>query len=191
MNCIKSVLAVALATGFSAGVALADDSITYAGSGGGLAQVMKSVYDDPFAAETGITVNALATTDRASAIKAMALAGNVTWDVAELNPVDYATASLSGWLEPLDWAKIDPDGVLPEEAKLADAGIAATYSTIMAIRTDKLPEGRQMTSWADFWDVETFPGGRALQNQPIDNLEFALIADGVDPQDVYTVLATP
>jgi len=190
MKPINTVLAAAIATGLTAGAALAEDTITYAGSGGGLAQVMKGVFDDPFTSETGIGVNALATTDRASAIKAMSVAGKATWDVAELNPIEYATASLSGWLEPLDWSKIDPNGTLPENAKLDDAGIAATFSTIMAIRTDKLPEGKSMSSWADFWDVETFPGGRALQNQPIDNLEFALIADGVDPKDVYTVLAT-
>jgi len=173
-----------------AGAAHAEGTVTYAGSGGGLADVMKMVFDDPFTADTGITVNALATSDRASAIKAMQVGGKTTWDVAELNPIDYATASLSGWLEPLDWAVIDPNNMLPADAKLADAGVAATFTTILAVRTDELPGGKQMTSWADFWDVETFPGGRALQNQPIDNLEFALIADGVAPADVYTVLAT-
>jgi len=171
-------------------MARAQETVTYAGSGGGLAQVMKAVFDDPFTAETGIAVNALATTDRASAIKAMQVAGNVTWDVVELDPVAYATASLSGWLAPLNWDNIDPNGNLPESAKLADAGIAATFSTIMAVRTDMMPDGQVMETWADFWDVETFPGGRALQNQPIDNLEFALIADGVAPADVYSVLAT-
>ena len=188
---IKSTLAaLTLGATLASGAAWAEGSITYAGSGGGLAQVMKGVYDDPFTAETGIAVNALATSDRASALKAMQVAGKVNWDVTELNPIEYATASLSGWLEPLDWAAIDPTGALPDEAKLPDAGIAATFSTIMAVRTDQLPDGKQMTSWADFWDVEGFPGGRALQNQPIDNLEFALIADGVAPSDVYTVLAT-
>ena len=190
MKPVKSALAAALAVALSTQLSFAEETITYAGSGGGLAQVMKGVFDDPFTAETGIKVNALATTDRASAIKAMVVAGKVIWDVAELNPVDYATASLSGWLAPLDWSRIDPNGVLPEEAKLPDAGIAATFSTIMAVRTDKLPEGKQMTNWADFWNVEAFPGGRALQNQPIDNLEFALIADGVAPKEVYNVLAT-
>ncbi|MTI17480.1 ABC transporter substrate-binding protein [Rhodobacteraceae bacterium RKSG542] len=178
----------AIAVGTSS--AAANESITYAGAGGGLAQVMKTVFDDPFAEQTGVAVNALATSDRVSALKAMQVAGRVTWDVSELNPIEYATASLSGWLQPLDWAVIDPLGVLPPEAKLPDAGIAATFSTVLAIRTDKLPEGKTMNSWADFWDVETFPGGRALQNQPIDNLEFALIADGVAPADVYSVLST-
>ena len=190
MQLTKTLTALSLGASLMAGAAFAEGSITYAGSGGGLAQVMKGVFDDPFTAETGITVNALATTERASALKAMQVAGKVTWDVAELDPVAYATASLSGWLQPLDWAAIDPDNALPDEAKLPDGAIAATFSTIMAVRTDKLPDGKQLTSWADFWDVESFPGGRALQNQPIDNLEFALIADGVAPADVYDVLGT-
>lgn len=190
MKLTKILAALSLGTTLVAAPAMADDGLTYAGSGGGLAQVMKGVFDDPFTAETGITVNALATSDRASAIKAMMVAGKTTWDVVELNPVDYATASLSGWLQQLDWAAIDPNNALPDEAKLPDAGIAATFSTILAIRTDKLPAGKEMASWADFWDVDAFPGGRALQNQPIDNLEFALLADGVAPADVYTVLAT-
>lgn len=50
--------------------------------------------------------------------------------------------------------------MLPDSAKLDDAGIAATFSTILAVKTDQLPEGKDMTSWADIWDVETFPGAR-------------------------------
>ncbi|MBT3143209.1 ABC transporter substrate-binding protein [Phaeobacter gallaeciensis] len=190
MKLTKTLTAFTLGATMAASAAFAEGTLTYAGSGGGLAQVMKGVFDDPFTADTGIAVNALATSDRASALKAMQVAGKVTWDVTELNPIEYATASLSGWLAPLDWSVMDPNNALPDDAKLADAGIAATFSTVMAVRTDKLPEGKQMTSWADFWNVEGFPGGRALQNQPIDNLEFALIADGVAPADVYTVLAT-
>lgn len=190
MKLKAKITGLAIGATLAASGALADEALNYAGSGGGLAQVMKGVFDDPFTAETGIAINALATSDRASALKAMQVAGKTTWDVTELNPIEYATASLSGWLQPLDWAAMDPGNALPDEAKLADAGIMATYSTILAVRTDKLPAGKQMSSWADFWNVEAFPGGRALQNSVIDNLEFALIADGVAPADVYTVLAT-
>ena len=47
------------------------------------------------------------------------------------------------------------------------------------------------TSWADFFDIAKFPGKRGLRKGPKYALEFALIADGVAPTDVYTVLATP
>ncbi|UYV38115.1 ABC transporter substrate-binding protein [Rhodobacteraceae bacterium D3-12] len=177
--------------GVGAGTAMAEDTLVWAGSGGGLAEVWKEVFDDPFTAETGVKVDGLATSDRASAIKAMMVAGRVTWDAAELPPVDYAIASANGWLEPLDWDKMDPNNMVPEAGRLPDAGIAATYSTIIAVRTDKQPDGQSMTGWADFWNVEKFPGGRALQNSVIENLEFALLADGVARDDLYKVLATP
>jgi len=166
------------------------DKMTLSSSGGQVAQLMQGVFTGPFTEETGIEVEYLATTDRASSIKAMVLAGNTIWDVTELTALEYATASLNGWLEPLDWAKIDPNNMLPDSAKMADAGVAATYSNVLAIRTDK-SEGAQMSSWADFWNVEAFPGPRALQNQPFDNLEFALLADGVAKADLYDVLGTP
>jgi putative spermidine/putrescine transport system substrate-binding protein len=166
------------------------DSITLSGSGGAVAQLMQQVFSEPFAAETGTKVEYLATTDRASSIKAMVLAGNTIWDVTELNAIEYATAAGNDWLEPLDWSVIDPNNMQPDSARRPNAAAAATYSNVLAVRTDKLPEGKSMTSWADFWDVETFPGPRSLQNQPFDNLEFALLADGVAKADLYTVLAT-
>ncbi len=187
----RSLLAAAAALPLMGGAVAAQDvEITYAGSGGGLAQVMDQLFDKPFAEATGIRVKALATTDRISAMRAMMQAGNPIWDVAELTPVEYATASLEGWLEPIDWSVADAGNLLPDDAKLTDGGIAATYSTILAQRTDKLPEGRKMTSWADFWDVGTFPGPRALQDSVMENLEFALMADGVPHKQVYAVLAT-
>jgi putative spermidine/putrescine transport system substrate-binding protein len=46
------------------------------------------------------------------------------------------------------------------------------------------------TTWADFWDVKKFPGKRGMRKGARYNLEFALMADGVKPADVYKVLAT-
>ena len=43
---------------------------------------------------------------------------------------------------------------------------------------------------ADLLDAKRFPGKRALPNSPRQTLELALLADGVDPANVYTELAT-
>jgi len=51
-------------------------------------------------------------------------------------------------------------------------------------RIDALP------TWSDFWDVARHPGKRALRRDPRTTLEIALMADGVAPQDVYSVLST-
>ena len=55
--------------------------------------------------------------------------------------------------------------------------------------TSAFPSGGPKT-FADFWDVEQFPGRRALPDRPATVLEAALLADGVAKDDVYTVLDT-
>ena len=58
------------------------------------------------------------------------------------------------------------------------------YSTVMCFRPDAFPKGGPK-SWADFWDVKAFPGPRSMRNHPVDNLEAALMADGVTPEQLY------
>jgi spermidine/putrescine-binding protein len=40
------------------------------------------------------------------------------------------------------------------------------------------------------FDTETFPGKRSLEKRPINNMEWALLCDGVAKEDVYDVLET-
>jgi putative spermidine/putrescine transport system substrate-binding protein len=47
------------------------------------------------------------------------------------------------------------------------------------------------TTIADFFDTKIYPGLRAIRNDPTVVMEWALIADGVAPEDVYSVLETP
>ncbi|MGW0820324.1 extracellular solute-binding protein [Streptomyces sp. NPDC002845] len=60
------------------------------------------------------------------------------------------------------------------------------WASVMAYRTDVF-NGRKPSSWADFWDTKAFPGNRALQALDADlpELEFALLADGVPPDQLY------
>jgi putative spermidine/putrescine transport system substrate-binding protein len=59
------------------------------------------------------------------------------------------------------------------------------WSTVLAYNADKLASAP--TSWADFWDTKKFPGKRGLRKGAKYTLEFALMADGVAPKDVYKV----
>ena len=54
-----------------------------------------------------------------------------------------------------------------------------------------LPEGQAPKTVKDVFDVENFPGKRALQKIPAGNLEWALYADGVGRDQIYEVLKTP
>lgn len=170
--------------GLNAGKAAAEDvTIVVNGSGGSLAEAIKRLFEDPFTAATGIKVRSTAPVSLPK-LKAMVESGNVEWDLTELNGDDVARASASGWLEPIDYSIIDPENKLPAVAKLPDAIVRASYSTVFGYRVDRFHD-RAPKTWADFWDVKTFPGARSLENSPKGNLEFALLAAGVPLDKIY------
>jgi putative spermidine/putrescine transport system substrate-binding protein len=50
--------------------------------------------------------------------------------------------------------------------------------------------GAEPDSLCAIFDLETFPGKRALEKRPKKNLEWALLCDGVEKADLYDVLDT-
>jgi len=98
----------------------------------------------------------------------------------------WLRASREGLAEPIDWT-IFKKGTLPAEAIVANGhGVASNIQgTNLCYRRDKFPNGGPR-SWADFWDVEKFPGARGLCiNDSPRTLIFALLADGVPPDRLY------
>jgi len=173
-----------------AGPAAAQDKLVVSGSGGSLAVVLDDIYNKPFTAETGIVIESVPSSDRVSLLRAMFAAGKPTWDVSELASNEYARASVEGWLEKIDWARLDPNNMV-DKADRRDYAVPDAYFSVVLVTADaKAPNGKTMTSWADFWDVEAFPGPRGMQNSALHNMEIALLADGVAREDVYATLAT-
>ncbi len=180
------VVALALAPGLSQ----AKDPVVFASYGGVWADTIKEVCGVPFEKETGIPVNMVATDNSIAQIRIQQMTKNVQWDIAPTEGDAVIIATENNWLEPLDWNYIDPEGKISEAGRMPTAIGAVAYSVAIAYRTDKVPEGKTFSGWKDFWDVKGFPGPRSLRNTPVENLEFALIADGVAPAEVYDVLAT-
>ncbi len=184
----------AVIVGGASGAALAQSgnkSITIANYGGAWAETLNRICIDPFTKETGITVNQAATEDSLAQIRVQQTTKNILWDIAPTERSGLPVSSKNGWLEAIDWSVVDPENKLPAVARKPHAIGAIAYSTTIGVRTDKLPEGKTFGGWKDFWDVKNFPGPRTLRNSPAENLEFALIADGVKPSEVYDVLRSP
>ena len=95
-----------------------------------------------------------------------------------------------GLFETMDYNAIGgKDTFLP--AAVNECGVGAiVWSTALSYDGDKLG-ANPPKSWADFFDVQKFPGKRGLRKGPKYALEFALMGDGVAPADVYKVLKTP
>jgi putative spermidine/putrescine transport system substrate-binding protein len=120
--------------------------------------------------------------------------GSVTWDLVVTGSGGAAAAAADGCLEKIDYSVVDVSDFYP--GLYTDYCVGSdVFATVMAWNTDKYGEPGSPgapSSWADFWDVKTFPGTRAYRANNVDGaLEPALMADGVPPEKVYEVLATP
>lgn len=188
----RAALSLALGVAlFSLSAQAEDKTLIISGSGGVVAEANAEIFIPVFEKETGWTAKQVsAEGKRIAEIEAMVKAGKTVWDVSEISASDYPIAVGKGLLEPIDYSIVDPDNKLPDAARKEFGVVAASYSTVLVQRLDKNPEGKKMQSWADFWDVETFPGPRSLNARPQYNLEFALLADGVAKEDLYDVLST-
>ena len=140
-----------------------------------------------FAAASGIPLKIESWAGGTDALNAQLKAPDNAWDVVEVSPDELAAGCTAGLLEKLDWTTIGgKDHYLPQG--ISDCGVGATVNTlVLAWDRQKFPAA---PSWADFWDVAKYPGKRGLRKGVRGNLEFALIADGVAPADVYKVLGT-
>jgi putative spermidine/putrescine transport system substrate-binding protein len=168
----------------------AGSQITIVSWGGAYSESQRKAYYEPYAKEKSVKVVEEEYDGELGKLKAMKDAGNVTWDVMDVDSAHALSGCDEGLLEKLDYPKIgDKAKFLPGTALDCAVGTIA-YSTIFAYNADVLKDNPP-TTLADLFDTTKYPGKRGLLKKPFGNLEWALIADGVAGADVYKVLATP
>ena len=182
-------LAASLVAGslIMAAPAFAEGEVVFSSWGGSFQDTLRSTLLDPAAKATNITVKE-DTTNGIQDVRAQINAGAVAWDVTEQELSTFETLKQEGSLEPLDYSLIDTTGIPPELINSHYVGLLA-FTKVIAYRTDKFGNSGPK-SWADFWDVEKFPGKRGMHGKVNYNLEAALMADGVPTAEVYKTLAT-
>ncbi|MBK1622598.1 ABC transporter substrate-binding protein [Afifella marina] len=172
------------AVGLSIRPARAADSLTVADPGGPFKDAYGAAFYKPYEEKTGLQiVNVAREHQPTSQVQAIVDTGNYSWDVVTITQGDEVLLHDRDLLEPLDW-DLEHMGDIMKEARAPDWMGVDVYATILAIRSDHFKD-KKPSSWADFWDVENFPGRRALRKSPIDTLEIALLADGVTPDELY------
>lgn len=175
-------------TAFAAS-AKAGDELTVTSWGGAYSESQRKAYYEPYNA-AGNKVTEAEYNGEVAKIKAMVEANAITWDVIDVDTATALQGCAEGALEPIDWAKLGLDRSKFIGGDLFECAVPGiVFGTVFGYDTSKLPEGP--TTINDFFDLAKFPGKRGIQKNPIVNLEWALIADGVDAKDVYTMLATP
>ncbi len=197
MKLTKTLLATTALT--VAGAAAHAEDMTIVSWGGAYSKSQQLAYHDPYmAANDGVNIiNDDSSAEAVAKLRAMNEAGNVTWDVVDVVAADALRLCDEGLA-----MEIDADEMLAA----GDDGSTATedfgdllvgdcfipqivYSTTFGYRTDLVGDTPPTDVCAVF-DTEAYPGKRSLEKRPINNMEWALICDGVAFEDVYDVLET-
>ncbi|MFB9886892.1 ABC transporter substrate-binding protein [Balneatrix alpica] len=162
--------------------------LTVVGWGGAAQQVQDQVYFQPWQQASKQELLQDSYSGGLAKVKAMVDTQTVTWDVITVEDPELQQGCETGLFEAIDWSKVgEPSNFV--EGATSECGVGSyVWSNVLAYNTDQLKDGPQ--NWADFWNVEKYPGKRGLRKGAKANLEFALMADGVAPNDVYGLLRT-
>ncbi len=163
--------------------------LVFSSWGGAYQDAIRQAWLEPFMDATGIEV--LEDTGPETAkVRAMVETSTVSWDVVTGGGATLMRGVGLDLFEPITPEMVDQSH-LYEGARSAWGVPSEIFSTVFAFNTETFPaSGAQPQTWADFWDVETFPGQRSVYDRPQTVLEAALLADGVALDDLYAVLST-
>lgn len=168
--------------------------------GGAYQNSQVKAYSDPYAAMTDVKfIYDESSNEAVAKLRAMNEAGNVTWDLVDVEGPDAVRLCDEGLAMEIN-ADEDlaaaPDGT-PASKDFGESLISGcfipqiVFSTTFGYRTDVAAwNGATPTSVCDVFDLEKFPGKRALEKRPKKNIEWALLCDGVSKADLYKVMET-
>ena len=197
MNFKKLTLALTGAV-FATSAAMAED-MTIVSWGGAYTASQNNAYHKPYAANNdGVNIiNDDSAAEAVAKLRAMKEAGNVTWDVVDMVAADAIRSCDEGLAMEIDHDSMlapAPDGT-PASQDFGDLIVSPcfipqiVYSTTFGYRTDKVG-ATPPSNICDVFDTATYPGKRSLEKRPINNMEWALLCDGVAKENVYDVLGT-
>lgn len=177
-----------LAVGFSATATIAasgdgadQSELTFVSWGGAYQAAQTEAFLEPYRSETGIEITQDGPTDYGELV-AMVEVGDVTWDVVDIEG-DFGIGETERYLEPIDYSVVPGDEIIEGLADDYRVGVSL-FSTVIGSNTEAFSDAP--TGWADFFGPEAFPGVRSLPTRAsVYVFEVALIADGVDPDDLY------
>ena len=194
---IKTIMLGGAAFAMSATAALAED-MTIVSWGGAYTASQQAAYHDPYSAKTGVNIiNDASSGEAVAKLRAMSEAGNITWDVVDVVAADALRLCDEGLALEIDadtQLADAPDGTKAKD-DFGDLMVnecfipQIVYSTTFGYRKD-LVGSTAPTSVCSVFDTAAYQGKRSLEKRPINNMEWALMCDGVAKADVYDVLAT-
>ena len=182
---------VATLTGASAALALPamparaqkGKELVFAGFGGTYQDGQTKAFFEPFEKQTGIRIVGTTGVELAR-LKAQVASRNVEWDLVSLPESMYYAAKAEGLLEKLDYSRFSVADLLPETVSEYHCG-SITYATQLTYNSEVFSGQAAPVTWADMWNTDKFKGRRGMRSHPIQQMEYALLADGVPKNKLY------
>ena len=189
MGLKRKQLIVVFAAFLAAGQAAAEE-LTVASWGGVYVESQINAYGRSFEDIHGATIFWEEYAGGLAEIRKQTEVNDVRWDVLDVFAHDAINGCDAGLFLELSeefLASFGDDLIIAPPSKCAAPN--NIWAWVSAYDGSAFGESEPQTI-ADFFDVEGFPGKRAIASFPQANLEMALVADGVEPSEVYRVLDT-
>lgn len=157
--------------------------------GGEFGDGQKRAIFDPFTEETGIEVVLAPVQPEMGLVEAQVKSGDVQLDLVNFTFLSAQRMANRGLLEKIDYGSFDPNIISAVNPLVKTEYGCGSYfwSLVLAYSLDFFTEENHPRSWQDYWNVEDFPGPRALTGMDYDAppLEIPMLAQGVAPEDLY------
>ncbi|TPN82584.1 ABC transporter substrate-binding protein [Mesorhizobium sp. CU2] len=137
----------------------------------------------PFAAAAGLEVKSDGSGPSEGAVQAQAESGKISWDVMDLEYFSSITLGKKGYLGEIDYSVVNKDKVV--QGGTHKWGVAVGYNSYVLVYNKAQFGDNPPRTWADFFNVEKFPGKRTFPKWMVGMPEAALLADGVKPENLY------
>ncbi len=164
---------------------LAGGEVTVASWGGSYQAAQSKALFQPVAEAMGITIRE-ESYKGIGQVRTKVAAGAVPWDIIDTGSGGGARGCAEDILIDLDYNMIDVSNFVTDTYLSCCVG-TIVFATVPAWNTETYGMNGPK-SWADFWDVDKFPGTRSIRGKMHGMLEPALMADGVPIGEVYNVL---
>lgn len=190
MRQIAHLLLGAACTGFIVcwGAPAQAQDLSIVNNGGSLGDAERAAFYEPFSKEAGVAVIEDNFNQELAKIRSQVETGNVLWDVVSVTVINEATGCQEGLFEKIDWSEYLDEREFQAVGGFTECGVPYfSVSGGLVYDADKLADPPR--TWEDFWNVEKWPGKRGLLYRAEQTMEITLMADGVAPNDVMTVLS--
>lgn len=164
--------------------------LVISGFGGSYQAAQKTSFYDPFSKESGVTVTG-GTSQGIAQAQAEVKGGHPSFDMEDNNLGTQLIGQDANIWMPIDYSFFRKEDLaaIPKNLLTKYGAPTIAFVECMSFNNNVFPaSGAQPNSWADFWNVQKFPGKRGmfrpdLQTSPVP--EAALLADGVTPAKLY------